>query len=124
LAVASDYNASGIDRSGELGPQQGNARVFAERQVIGKNLSPAQQLRDHALMNVGVLAQIEAGEVKAQRLDRADQTPERAAGTQNPATVRRERSLDRAQVGQQPVRPAIRCPARTTGRAGARPVSA
>lgn len=75
-------------------------------------------------MNVGVLAQIEAGEVKAKRLDRADQTPERAAGTQNPATVRRERSLDRAQVGQQPVRPAIRRPARTAGRAGARPVRA
>jgi len=78
----------------KLAPEQHDARLLAERRIIRLDARDAQQLADDALVHVGILAQVERGEVEAEGLDRANQPPEPAAPRQRPAPTLGERMGD------------------------------
>ena len=80
-----DERAGQQPRAGQLAPQQRDARGFVERQVVRLDAGDLQQIGDDARVDVGVLPQIQRGEVEAAGLDRADQPAERAAGREQPA---------------------------------------
>ena len=64
-------------RAGELGAEQGDAARLGEREIIGLDAGDLEQFGDDPLVDVGILPQVERGEMEAERLDRADQ-PARA----------------------------------------------
>ena len=68
----------------ELLSQQRDARLFVEREVIGFHAGHFEEIGDDALMNIGVLSQIQCGEMKPERLDRANQAAQCAAGREQP----------------------------------------
>ena len=77
----------------------------AKRCVVGRDAGARQELGDHRLVHVRVLAQVEHREVKAEHFDRADQRHEpsgRRAVSRRAARARR-----RSRAGRRGARPAF-----------------
>ncbi len=72
--VARDQRAGG----GELGGEDFYTRGFVQEQVIRAGAGDFQQLRHHALMHLGVLAQIQRGERPAEHTGGAQEAAEAA----------------------------------------------
>ena len=64
---------------GKLAAQQRHARGFVETEIIGLDPGNLEQFGDGTFVDRAVLAQIERRQMKAERIDRADQPAERAA---------------------------------------------
>ena len=77
----------------------------------------AQQFGDDAFVDVGVLAQVERGEVEAEGVDRADQPGERSVGAQHVAAALGERMRERGEVVPQRRRDRDRASPSTRARA-------
>ena len=84
---------------GQFAAEQRHARILVQCQVIRLDARDLQQLGDNAFMHRRILPQVERGEVEAERLDRADQPPERTAARQRPIALCREAAGDRDQIG-------------------------
>ena len=91
----------------QLRQQQADALGLGKRGVIEVGLHEAEHLADRALVHVGVLAQIERGEMKAEDIDGAAQVLQAALG-QDPRAIGDERCVDDREIGQQFAAVAIR----------------
>jgi len=60
---------------GELAEQRGDALGLGERGIVRARARLLQQLADRPLVHVGVLAEVERGEVEPEHVDRATQRP-------------------------------------------------
>ena len=87
-------------RTGELAREQRDAFRLGERRVVGRHLGACQQLGHDRFVHVGVLTQIEHGEVEAEHIDRADERLQPSRGERG-RTVRRERVRHGAEIGEQ-----------------------
>ena len=87
-------------RVGQQAQQQRAAGRFVQRGVVGADAGGGEQLGHHGLVLVGALAQIDAGQVKAEHLHRALQRVQPPAG-QRAGTAGAQRGVDHAQIGQQ-----------------------
>src|SRR3546814_5985987 len=67
----------------------------------------SQQGGDGPLVHVGILPEVERGEMKAEGLDRADQPPQRASGRQHALPAVPQRMGDHGQIPAQRIRPCI-----------------
>jgi len=87
-------------RVAQLRQQAFTPRGLGQRQIVGRDAGLAQQLRDHLLVLVGALAQIDGGQVKAEHLHGAHQRRQ-PRGDQRVGVVAAQRGLDGAQIGEQ-----------------------
>jgi len=84
----------------ELGEQQPDAIVLRAGAIVGAGARRLQQLGDGALVNVGILAQIEAGEMEAEPVDRAAQSAQPPVRQRGRAVVG-QRAMQDVEVGDQ-----------------------
>ena len=96
-------------RSRELAYEQRHALLFRQRRVIGGHAGLREQLADDGLVHIGVLAQVEHGEMEAEDFDGALERVQAPLGERRGA-VRGERARDRLQVGDKLRRRCIRWP--------------
>ena len=94
-------------RARELALQQRDPLGLGKPGVVGRDAGAREELGDHRLVHIGVLAQVEHREVKAEHLDRADEGREPSGGKRCGA-MQRERGVDRAQVREKLVRIRVR----------------
>ena len=84
----------------QFGQQHGDTLLFIEVQIDEARLGAGEQFAHDALMHVGILAQVERRQRKAEHLDGAAQLAQPATG-QRAQAIADERMLDHVQVGQQ-----------------------
>ena len=84
---------------GQLATEQRDTRLLVQAQIIRLDPGNLQQLGDDAFMHRRILPQVERGEVEAERLDRADQPPERTTAGQRPVALRGQPPRDCDQIG-------------------------
>ena len=84
----------------ELRGEQLDAGVLVERGVVVADAGPGEQLRDGRLVRLGVLAQVEAVEVKTERAHRFSQRGESVVGDQV-VTGAAQRGVDDVEVGEE-----------------------
>ena len=99
LAVVQIGRAQRAGR-GQLGGQQVDALGLGQRQVVGAAPGLRQQLGHGLHVHVGVLAQVDGREVKAEHLHRALE-PRQPAGGQRRAAVAAQRIRQHGQLGAQ-----------------------
>ena len=87
----------------ELGGQQRHARRLVERRVVLGRAGRLDQLGHDALVHVGILADVELGEMEAEHVDRAPQRAQPAA-RQARRGCWRQRVVDRVEIGLELVR--------------------
>ena len=85
-------------RAAQLGGEQRDPRVLIHRHVAGARDRGVDQLGDGALMNGGVLPDVERGEMEAKAIDRAPQPPQPAARDHR-AAIGDERMMHHVEVG-------------------------
>ena len=78
--------------------QQRDPRLLVEREIIGARRHLLQEFGHRALMHVGILPQVEAGQVEAETVRSAAQVAQAATG-QNARAVLDQRVVDKVQVG-------------------------
>ena len=78
--------------------QQRDARLLVELEVFGPRHGGGEQFGDAALVNVGILPQIQRREMEAEQVDRAPQRPQTAA-RENRAAVGLQRMRDHGEIG-------------------------
>ena len=85
---------------GKLATEQGDARILVEAGVVGLDPGDLEQLGDDALVDRGVLAEVERGEMEAEGLNAADQPPElTAAGERAAGLAALQRVRDGHEIG-------------------------
>ena len=94
-------------RARELACQQRHTLRLRQDQVVGHDVGADQELGNHLLVNVAVLAQVDRREVKAEHVDRATQRIE-PARRQLARAVRGERRVDGVEVGAELARRPVR----------------
>src|SRR3546814_2196504 len=73
-------------RRRKLPAQQRHPTRLVKREIVLLHPGGGQQGGDGPLVHVGILPEVERGEMKAEGLDRADQPPQRASGRDRKST--------------------------------------
>ena len=96
LRVGEERRYQGTDLV-QLFDEEGDPLFLAARLIVRAGRDGFEQLRDHALMHIGILAQIERGEMEAETACCAPQRPQAAAGEKLRA-MQLQRLIDDVQV--------------------------
>ncbi len=87
-------------RGFQLIEQQADARILGQRCVPGARARQLEQLTQRALVHVGVLAQIDGGEMETEDVDRAPQAAQPAA-RQHLGSIAVKRTMQNIEIGLQ-----------------------
>ena len=96
LGVTLDQRSAGS----QFGGQQLDTFRLGQRPVIGMHARPGQQLGDDLLVHIGVLPQIETGQMKPKDVHGFPQ-PGQPVVSEHPAAVGAQRPIDDIEVGEQ-----------------------
>ncbi len=88
-------------RMREFAAQHGDAGLLVEREIVGLDAGDREQFGDDALVDVGILAQVERRQMEAEGVDRADQPAQRAAAVERAAALFAQRARERREIGAQ-----------------------
>ena len=99
FGIAHERRTQGA-RRGQFRQQQGLPRGLVELEIVGCHARLAEELRDHLLVDVRVLAQVHRGEVEAEAAHGAAQ-PAQASVGQPVRIARAQAGIDHVEVGSE-----------------------